>query len=88
MPSGGHATLYERVPFVRLARPVTYPSIHAPLRSIACQLHDVDAQFMLSHVEQHRAVTSTLLRDVAGIGCVTATTSIAELPELDHLNLC
>ena len=41
---------------------------------------------MLSHVEQHRAVMSRLLRNVAGIGRVAATTLIAELPELGHLN--
>ena len=70
---------------LRLARPVTRPSIQALLEAIACQLDDVDAR-MLSHVEQHRAVMSRLLRNVAGIGRVAATTLIAELPELGHLN--
>lgn len=70
---------------LRLARPVTRPSIQALLEAIACQLNDVDAK-MLSHVEQHRAVVSKLLQDVAGVGRVAATTLIAELPELGHLN--
>ncbi|KVV62023.1 transposase [Burkholderia cepacia] len=70
---------------LRLARPVTRPSIQALLEAIACQLNDVDAK-MLSHVEQHRAVMSKLLQDVAGVGRVAATTLIAELPELGHLN--
>lgn len=62
---------------LRLARPVTRPSIHALLEAIACQLEDVDAK-MLSHVEQHSAIMSKLLRDVAGVGRVVATTLIAE----------
>ncbi|WP_408580816.1 IS110 family transposase [Burkholderia cepacia] len=70
---------------LRLARPVTYPSIQALLEAIACQLNDVDAK-MLRHVEQHRAVMSKLLQDVAGVGRVAATTLIAELPELGRLN--
>lgn len=52
---------------LRLARPVTRPSIHALLEVIACQFEDVDVK-MLSHVEQHRAIMSKLLRDVAGCG--------------------
>lgn len=70
---------------LRLARPVTRPSIHALLEVIACQFEDVDVK-MLSHVEQHRAIMSKLLRDVAGVGRVAATILIAELPELGHLN--
>lgn len=62
---------------LRLARPVTHPSIQALLEAIACQLNDVDAK-MLRHVEQHRAVMSELLQDVAGVGRVAATTLIAE----------
>ncbi|WP_408733233.1 IS110 family RNA-guided transposase [Burkholderia cepacia] len=70
---------------LRLARPVTRPSIQALLEAIACQLDEADAK-MLSHVEQHRAVMSKVLQDVAGVGRVAATTLIAELPELGHLN--
>ena len=70
---------------LRLARPVTRPSIQVLIEAIACQLNDVDAK-MLSHVEQHRAVMSKLLQDVARVGRVAATTLIAELPELGHLN--
>lgn len=70
---------------LRLARPVTHPSIQRLLEAIACQLEDVDAK-MLSHIERHRAVMSELLQDVPDIGRVSATTMIAELPELGHLN--
>ena len=70
---------------LRLARPVTRPSIHALLEGIACQLSDIDAK-MLTHVEQHCAVISKLLQDVPGVGRVAAATLIAELPELGHLN--
>lgn len=70
---------------LRLARPVTCPSIHALLEAIASQLEDVDAK-ILSYAGQHRAIMSKLMRDVAGVGRVAATTLIAELPELGHLN--
>ena len=70
---------------LRLARPVTHPNIQGLLEAIACQLEEVDAK-MLSHIERHRAVMSKLLQDVPGIGRVSATTMIAELPELGHLN--
>lgn len=70
---------------LRLARPVTRPSIDAMLEAIGRQLDDVDAE-MVSHVEQHHAVMAKLLQSVAGIGRIAAATLIAELPELGRLN--
>jgi transposase len=70
---------------LRLARPVTRPSIEALLEAIARQLNDVDAE-MVHHVEQHHAQMATLRQSVAGIGRVAAATLIAELPELGRLN--
>lgn len=70
---------------LRLARPVTRPSIEALLEAIARQLDDVEAE-MAHHVEQHHAQMAKLLQSVAGIGRVAAATLIAELPELGRLN--
>lgn len=70
---------------LRLARPVTRPSIEALLEAIARQLAEVDAE-MVHHVEQHHAALAKLLQKVAGIGRVAAATLIAELPELGQLN--
>jgi len=70
---------------LRLARPLTRPSIEALLEAIACQLDDVEAQ-MVSHVKQHHAQMAKLLQSVAGIGKVAAATLIAELPELGRLS--
>lgn len=70
---------------LRLARPVTRPSIEALLAEIARQLDDVETG-MARHVEQHYAQMAKLLQGVAGIGRVAAATLIAELPELGRLN--
>jgi len=70
---------------LRLARPVTRPSIEALLEAIARQLDEVEAE-MVHHVEQHHAQMAKLLQSVAGIGRVAAATLIAELPELGRLN--
>jgi len=70
---------------LRLARPVTRPSIEALLEAIARQLDDVDGE-MARHVEQHHAQMAKLLQSVAGIGRVAAATLIGELPELGRLN--
>jgi transposase len=70
---------------LRLARPVTRPSIEALLAAIARQLDEVDAE-MARHVEQHHAQMAKLLQSVAGIGRVAAATLIGELPELGRLN--
>ncbi len=70
---------------LRLARPVTRPSIEALLEAIARQLDEVNAEMAL-HVEQHHAALAKLLQSVAGIGKVAAATLIAELPELGRLN--
>lgn len=70
---------------LRLARPVTRPSIEALLEAIARQLNDVEAE-MVRHVEQHHAQMAKLLQSVAGIGRIATATLIAELPELGRLN--
>lgn len=70
---------------LRLARPVSRPSIEAMLQAIARQLDDVESQ-MATHVAEHHAQMSKLLQSVAGIGKVAAATLIAELPELGGLN--
>ena len=70
---------------LRLARPVTRPSIEALLEAIGRQLDDVEGE-MAQHVERHQAAMAELLQSVAGIGRVMAATLIAELPELGHLN--
>jgi hypothetical protein len=46
---------------LRLARPVTRPSIEAILEAIARQLDEVDVE-MLHHVEQHHAVMASCCR--------------------------
>jgi transposase len=70
---------------LRLARPVTRPSIEALLAEIARQLDDVETE-MARHVEQHHAQMAKLLQSVAGVGRVATATLIAELPELGRLN--
>jgi transposase len=70
---------------LRLARPITRPSIEALLDAIARQLDDVEAE-MVQHVEQHHAQLAKLLQEVPGIGRVAAATLLAELPELGRLN--
>ena len=70
---------------LRLARPVTRPSIEALLEAIARQLDDVEAE-MARHEEEHCAEMAKLLQSVAGNGRVAAATLIAELPELGRLN--
>jgi transposase len=70
---------------LRLARPVTRPSIDALLEEIARQLKDVEGE-MTRHVEQHYAELSRLLQSVPGISRVSAAALIAELPELGRLN--
>lgn len=70
---------------LRLARPVTRPSIEALLEAIARQLDEVEAE-MARQVEQHHAQMAKLLQSVTGVGRVAAATLIAELPELGRLN--
>ncbi len=70
---------------LRLARPVTRPSIEALLAAIARQLDDVDAE-MARHVKEHHVQMAKLLQSVTGVGRVCAATLIGELPELGHLN--
>lgn len=70
---------------LRLARPVTRPSIDAMLEEIARQLNDVEEE-MARHVEQHHAEMAKLLQSVAGVGRVAVGTLLAEMPELGRLN--
>ena len=70
---------------LRLARPVTRPSIDAMLAEIARQLDDIEAE-MARHVKQHYDQMAKMLQSVSGIGRVTAAVLIAELPELGQLN--
>jgi len=70
---------------LRLARPVTRPSIEALLEAIGRQLDDVEAQ-MVAHVAEHHSQMAKLLQSVAGIGKVATATLLAELPELGRLN--
>ena len=70
---------------LRLARPLTRPSIEALLQAIARQLDDVEAE-MARHVEEHHAEMAKLLQSVCGVGRVASATLIAELPELGRLN--
>lgn len=70
---------------LRLARPVTRPSIEAIIEAIGKQFDEIEAE-MVTHVEQHHAALAKVLQGVAGIGKVTAATLIAEMPELGRLN--
>ncbi len=70
---------------LRVARPVTRPSIEALLEAIGRQLDQVDGE-MVHHVQQHHAAMAKLLQTVPGIGRVVAATLLAELPELGRLN--
>ena len=70
---------------LRLARPVTRPSIDALLREIARQLKDVEGD-MTRHIEKHHAELYKLLQSVQGISRVSAAALLAELPELGHLD--
>ena len=53
--------------------------------AIAAQLHDVDGQ-LREHVRAHHADLAKLLTSVKGVGPTTASTLLAQLPELGHLN--
>lgn len=70
---------------LRLAGPVTRPSIEALLEAIARQLDDVEAE-MVHHVEEHYAQMAKLLQSVVGMGRVATATLLAELPEMGRLN--
>jgi transposase len=68
-----------------LAHPKAKASILAIMDAIAAQLHDVDGQ-LREHVQAHHADLAKLLTSVKGVGPTTASTLLAQLPELGHLN--
>jgi transposase len=68
-----------------LAHPKAKASILAIMDAIAAQLHDVDGQ-LREHVRAHHADLAKLLTSVKGVGPTTASTLLAQLPELGHLN--
>jgi transposase len=68
-----------------LAHPKAKTSILAIMDAIAAQLHDVDGQ-LREHVQAHHADLAKLLTSVKGVGPTTASTLLAQLPELGHLN--
>lgn len=61
------------------------PSILAIMDAIAAQLHDVDGE-LKAHVQAHHADLARLLTSVKGVGPTTASTLLAQLPELGQLN--
>lgn len=67
------------------AHPKAKPSILNIMEAIAAQLQDVDGQ-LKAHVLQHHADLAALLTSVKGVGPTTASTLLAQLPELGRLN--
>jgi transposase len=63
----------------------TRKSVKAMLRTIATQLRHVDEDLQ-RQVQTHHADLAQLLRSVKGVGDQTASTLIAEVPELGKLN--
>lgn len=61
------------------------PSILAIMDAIAAQLHDVDGE-LKAHIQAHHADLAKLLTSVKGVGPTTASTLLAQLPELGQLN--
>ena len=55
------------------------------MEAIAAQLHDVDGQLKV-HIQAHHADLAKLLTSVKGVGPTTASTLLAQLPELGKLN--
>lgn len=68
-----------------VAHPKAKPSILNIMEAIAAQLHDVDAQLKV-HIQAHHADLAKLLTSVKGVGPTTASTLLAQLPELGKLN--
>ena len=68
-----------------LAHPKAKASILAIMDAIAAQLGDVDGQ-LREHVQAHHADLARLLTSVKGVGPTTASTLLAQLPELGKLN--
>ena len=61
------------------------PSILQIMDAIAAQLHDLDGQ-LREHIQAHHADLARLLTSVKGVGPTTASTLLAQLPELGKLN--
>jgi transposase len=61
------------------------PSILGIMDAIAAQLHDVDGE-LKDHIQAHHADLARLLTSVKGVGPTTASTLLAQLPELGQLN--
>jgi transposase len=68
-----------------VAHPKAKPSILQIMDAIAAQLHDVDGQLKV-HIRAHHADLANLLTSVKGVGPTTASTLLAQLPELGKLN--
>lgn len=67
-----------------LAHPRAKPSIESMIETLLRQLADIDGDLQRLLKERY-ADLSTLLQSVKGVGPTTASTLIAELPELGHL---
>ena len=68
-----------------VAHPKAKRSIVQIMDAIAAQLHDVDGQ-LKAHIQAHHADLAKLLTSVKGVGPTTASTLLAQLPELGKLN--
>lgn len=68
-----------------VAHPKAKPSILQIMDAIAAQLHDVDGQ-LKEHIQAHHADQARLLTSVKGVGPTTASTLLAQLPELGQLS--
>lgn len=68
-----------------VAHPRAKRSILQIMDAIAAQLHDVDGELKV-HIRAHHADLAKLLTSVKGVGPTTASTLLAQLPELGKLN--
>jgi len=68
-----------------VAHPRAKRSILQIMDAIAAQLHDVDGELKV-HIRAHHADLARLLTSVKGVGPTTASTLLAQLPELGKLN--
>lgn len=68
-----------------VAHPKAKPSILSIMDAIAAQLQDVDGELQ-EHIRAHHADLARLLTSVKGVGPTTASTLLAQLPELGQLN--
>ncbi|GAC1538457.1 MAG: hypothetical protein NVS2B4_18520 [Ramlibacter sp.] len=68
-----------------VAHPKAKRSILRIMDAIAAQLHDVDAE-LKNHIHAHHSDLAKLLTLVKSVGPTTASTLLAQLPELGMLN--